>query len=40
MNKMNGLIKYKEKTFEDIKHFDEFGSEYWLARELMMLVKC
>lgn len=23
-----------EKIFEDIKHFDEYGREYWLAREL------
>ena len=22
------------KTFEDIKHINEYGSEYWLAREL------
>lgn len=23
-----------ENTFEDIKHIDEYGNEYWLAREL------
>ncbi len=28
------LDKYKEKTFEDIKHIDEMGNEYWEAREL------
>jgi len=24
--------------FENIKHIDEFGSEYWLARELMLVL--
>ena len=32
----NKLIEYNEKTFEDIKHIDEYGNEYWLARELML----
>ena len=31
---MNDLSIYNEKVFEDIKHIDEFGNEYWLAREL------
>ena len=31
---MNELKKYTEKMFEDIKHIDEEGNEYWLAREL------
>jgi len=31
---MNEIKEYTEKVFEDIKHIDEFGSEYWLAREL------
>ena len=26
--------KYNETTFENIKHIDENGNEYWLAREL------
>ncbi len=26
------------RVFENIKHFDEFGSEYWSARELMLLL--
>lgn len=26
---------YSEKTFEEIKHFNEFGVEFWYARELM-----
>ena len=31
---MNELKEYTEKLFEDIKHIDENGNEYWLAREL------
>ena len=30
---MNGLINIK--SFEDIKHIDEYGNEFWYARELM-----
>ena len=30
---------YKEKTFEDIKHIDEVGNEYWEARELMIALE-
>ena len=26
--------KYNDRTFEEIKHIDEYGNEYWLAREL------
>ena len=29
---------YNEKTFEDIKHIDENGTEYWLARELQEIL--
>ena len=29
------IKKYNETVFEDIKHSDEYGNEYWLARELM-----
>lgn len=32
----NELIAQTEKTFEDIKHVDENGNEYWYARELML----
>ena len=28
------LEKWQAKKFEDIKHLDEYGHEYWLAREL------
>ena len=31
---MNEIKEYTEKVFEDIKHIDKNGSEYWLAREL------
>ena len=32
---MKQMVKKKEiKTFEDIKHTDEYGNEYWTAREL------
>ncbi len=31
---MNEVKEYTEKIFENIKHIDEFGNEYWLAREL------
>lgn len=32
------LELYKEKTFEDIKHVDDTGNEYWEARELMTIL--
>ena len=35
---MNEIKEYTEKMFEDIKHIDENGHEYWLARELMPLL--
>ena len=31
---MDSLATYGERTFEDIKHINEYGAEYWLAREL------
>ena len=30
----NKIEKFTNNIFEDIKHIDEFGNEYWLAREL------
>lgn len=30
---MNEIELYKEKTFDDIKHIDEYGNEYWLMRK-------
>ena len=32
----NEIISNTEKTFEDIKHIDENGVEFWYARELMI----
>ena len=36
---MNEIKEYTEKLFEDIKHIDDNGKEYWLARELMPLLE-
>lgn len=35
----NELDKYNEITFDSIKHIDEFGNEYWEARELQKTLK-
>lgn len=35
---MKELELYKEKIFEEIKHIDEEGNEYWYARELQELL--
>ena len=32
---MNEIKNYTESIFDSIKHIDEFGNEYWYARELM-----
>ena len=36
---MNEIKEYTNKIFEDIKHIDETGNEYWLARELMAVLE-
>lgn len=36
---MNEIKEYTEKLFEDIKHTEENGNEYWFARELMPLLE-
>ena len=38
MNKLEIKEKYSNQTFEDIKHVDEFGNEYWYARELQVVL--
>ena len=38
-DKMNEVKEYTKKIFEDIKHIDEFGIEYWLARELQSVLE-
>ena len=35
---MNKLEKNNNKTFEDIKHIDENGVEFWYARELQIVL--
>jgi len=34
----NIIQNYSETIFESIKHLDEFGNEYWLARELQRVL--
>ena len=36
---MEIVNKYTSKTFEDIKHIDEYGNEYWYARELQKVLE-
>ena len=36
---MNDIELYSNKIFDDIKHIDEFGNEYWYARELMPILE-
>ena len=36
---MSELVKYNEQTFESIKHINEYGEEYWLARELQPVLE-
>ena len=33
------IKKYNETVFEDIKHINEYGNEYWLARELQNVLE-
>ena len=35
---MSNIEEYTEKTFEDIKHIDEHGNEFWEARELQRIL--
>ena len=36
---MYEIKEYTERVFEDIKHIDESGNEYWFARELMSILQ-
>ena len=36
---MNKIEKFTEKAFEDIKHIDLEGNEYWEARELQKVLQ-
>ena len=33
------VTAYSQKTFESIKHIDENGAEFWLARELQVALE-
>lgn len=35
---MNEIKEYNETIFENIKHIDEYGNEYWSARELQTVL--
>ena len=39
MNKLEKSENYTNETFEDIKHIDENGVEFWYARELMPILQ-
>ncbi len=39
MNKLEKNENYANETFEDIKHIDENGIEFWYARELMPVLQ-
>ena len=36
---MNEIREYSENIFEDIKHIDEDGNEFWFARELQQVLE-
>lgn len=35
----SGLSAYSEQTFESIKHINEYGQEFWYARELARVLQ-
>ena len=36
---MNQIKEYNATIFESIKHTNEYGNEYWYARELMQVLE-
>jgi DNA-damage-inducible protein D len=36
---VNQITEYNESIFENIKHINEYGQEYWLARELQTVLE-
>lgn len=36
---MADILKYSEQTFESIKHINEYGQEFWYARELARVLE-
>ena len=39
MNELEKNQNYTNETFENIKHIDENGVEFWYARELMVILE-
>lgn len=39
MEELKNSKNHSRETFEEIKHIDESGIEYWYARELMRVLK-
>ena len=39
LNELKKEINENNKSFEDIKHIDENGVEFWYARELMIILE-
>ena len=39
MDKLEKDSNYTDRTFEDIKHIDKNGIEFWYARELMKILE-
>ena len=35
---MSNELEFKEKVFDEIRHVDEYGNEYWEARELQQIL--
>lgn len=35
----NEIARYSEETFESIKHVNEYGYEFWYARELQHVLE-
>lgn len=36
---MNNVEKYNEQIFENIKHVNEYGQEFWYARDLQVALE-
>ena len=36
---MSNIEKYSEKTFEDYRHVNEFGRDYWYARDMQRILQ-
>lgn len=36
---MTDIIEYNQQQFEDIKHINEYGQEFWYARELQLVLE-